>query len=71
MPDPIEDDGDELTTVQVKKSTSRKLAQLASAYRRSKTEQVAYMVDMEAAKLSQYKLLPALVESQPIVDNAG
>ena len=71
MPEQIEDDGNELTTIQVKKSTSRKLAQLAQAYRRSKTEQVAFMVDMEAAKLSMYKLLPAAVEAQSVSENAA
>lgn len=57
-----ENDDDELTTVQITKRTSRLLAQLGKAYKRSKTDQVAWMVENEAKELSKYKLLPSAEE---------
>lgn len=55
-------DDNELTTVQITKRTSRLLAQLGKAYKRSKTDQVAWMVENEATELSKYKLLPPVEE---------
>ena len=63
-------DDNELTTVQITKRTSRIIERLAKAYRRSKTAQVAYMADTEAAKLAQYKLLPEL-DQLPAIDEVA
>jgi len=63
-------DDDELTTVQISKGTSRKLLRLAKTYRRSKTEQVAFMVDTEMAKLAQHKLLPAPDDGNRMLEGA-
>ena len=54
----IEKEDEELTTVQITKRSSRLLAQLARAYKRSKSGQVVYMVDIEVEKLLSVMLFP-------------
>jgi hypothetical protein len=64
----MDEKDEELTTVQITKRASRLLAQLARAYKRSKSGQLEFMVDVEAQKLESVKLLPAEVSDLKPVD---
>lgn len=48
----------DLTTVQISKETSEKLAVLADAYKRSKAAHLEWLIEQDYRKLADVKLLP-------------
>lgn len=57
-------DDNERTTVILSKEASRLLGRVSKAYQRSKTKQVEYMIEVEARKLAEVKLLPESEDSE-------
>lgn len=65
------DEETKITTVQVDSLTSAKLKALAQAYKRSKTAQLAWLVEREYEALRSVKLVDEVPAVQVVADARG